>query len=64
LEVGKYCIAKIKYPDAKNFEGIKILVYKAHMQQIVSATRFIPTDGLGDGVQICGQCIIEYILLY
>ncbi len=27
-EIGEYLIAKIKYPDCKNYEGTKILVYR------------------------------------
>jgi hypothetical protein len=28
LEIGKLMIIKVKYPDAKNFEGEKIMVYE------------------------------------
>ncbi len=38
-----FTIAKIRYPDCTNYEGIKILVYKGHIaKQLVKAAEIDP----------------------
>lgn len=50
-EVGDYLVIKINYPNCTNFEGNKILVFKATLLEIVNhkdykspVARFVPTD--------------------
>lgn len=40
-EIGKWCVAKIKYPDCANYEGIKILVFKNASEKEIRAAKFI-----------------------
>jgi hypothetical protein len=41
-EVGDYIILKIKYPNCTNYEGIKILVFKAKLFDIVKQANIDP----------------------
>lgn len=46
LEAGvnkEFTIAKVRYPDCDNFEGLKILVYKGHViKELVKQTELDP----------------------
>lgn len=46
LEAGmneNFTILKVQYPDCKNYEGMKILVYKGHiLKQIMALTELDP----------------------
>ena len=38
-----FTIIKVRYPDAANYEGVKILVYKGHvLKKIMAATELDP----------------------
>lgn len=37
-----WCMARVKYPDAKNFEGEKIMLYRAKVHQVAGATVLDP----------------------
>jgi len=40
--IGSYCVAEALYPDAKNFDGKKIAVYRATPDELRSTTRLDP----------------------
>jgi hypothetical protein len=42
LQMGKYLIVEIKYPDCKNYEGKKIMVYEGDIKQLVSQKKIDP----------------------
>lgn len=58
LEVGKFLIVKLRYPDCTNFEGNKVLVIEDTLLNLINCTeidphfypggkivaRFVPTD--------------------
>lgn len=41
-QLGAFCVAVIRWPDAMNFEGRKIAVYRATAEQLRLATRLDP----------------------
>lgn len=40
--IGAYCIAEVLWPDAKNFDGRKIALYRATPDELRKATRLDP----------------------
>jgi hypothetical protein len=40
--VGKWIVAMVVYPDAKNYEGRKIMVYKAQIGRLINQTNLDP----------------------
>lgn len=40
--MGKYCILTVNYPDCKNYEGTKILVYKALLEDVLAQKSLDP----------------------
>jgi len=41
-EIGKFTVIKLKYPDCTNYEGIKILVFKASLSNIINQKKIDP----------------------
>lgn len=41
-EVGGYLVAKVKYPNCTNYEGIKIMLYRAKLLDLVKQANIDP----------------------
>lgn len=41
-QIGEFCIFHINYPDADNYEGTKILVYKASLKDVLKQKTLDP----------------------
>lgn len=41
-KIGKFTIIQLKYPDCTNYEGIKILVFKASLLDIINQKKIDP----------------------
>lgn len=40
--LGAFCVAVVRWPDAQNFEGRKVAVYRATPEQLRTAARLDP----------------------
>jgi len=51
---GKYIVAEVRWPDATNFDGVKIAIYQATPAELITAKRLDPhfSENIGPLVPI------------
>lgn len=50
VDIGKFTVVLVHYPDAKNFEGDKILVYKGFRLKTISAEKCLDPHFFNTGI--------------
>ena len=54
-QIGEYLVLKLRYPKCKNHKGVKIMVFKATLSQLVKQKLIDPHFGTAESTRIDGQ---------